>query len=473
MTILLKNVIIYASKWRDWIMFTYIKLKNFKSFKNVEINLQEKKNMPKPLAVINGGNGSGKTTISQAFLALHRTMQTMQVKGMLKDILDENLTPPEDIPFKPEVVLQILKSRLAMNGIESIIEEYKMINSDDNLSLEYEFNIEGGSGSYYIEMDSSSIVKERLEYKVNKNRGCFFSIEDDEVYINEKIFETKEFYDLICNQVEMYWGKHTLLSILYFEMGDKSDTYINSNISINLMKVMMAFENINFKVPRAADGERLSVSSENEILRNLEHGVIEKKNKDKLDEVEKLLNKFFKALLNDVIKAYYKRTAKKTKIQYDLYLRKKIEDYEYDIDFQLESNGTKEILDLLPYLVSAVSGNCVIIDEYGMGVHDLLSAKLLEAIAPQIKGQLIVTTHNTLLMDYASDNNKIEPEALYFILNNKTFKKSVKCVTEIEGRLHPNYNYRNRYFTNKLYKYYLPDICTDEINLEELAELYR
>lgn len=473
MTILLKNVIIYASKWRDWIMFTYIKLKNFKSFKNVEINLQEKKNMPKPLAVIYGVNGSGKTTISQAFLALHRTMQTMQVKGMLKDILDENLTPPEDIPFKPEVVLQILKSRLAMNGIESIIEEYKMINSDDNLSLEYEFNIEGGSGSYYIEMDSSSIVKERLEYKVNKNRGCFFSIEDDEVYINEKIFETKEFYDLICNQVEMYWGKHTLLSILYFEMGDKSDTYINSNISINLMKVMMAFENINFKVPRAADGERLSVSSENEILRNLEHGVIEKKNKDKLDEVEKLLNKFFKALLNDVIKAYYKRTAKKTKIQYDLYLRKKIEDYEYDIDFQLESNGTKEILDLLPYLVSAVSGNCVIIDEYGMGVHDLLSAKLLEAIAPQIKGQLIVTTHNTLLMDYASDNNKIEPEALYFILNNKTFKKSVKCVTEIEGRLHPNYNYRNRYFTNKLYKYYLPDICTDEINLEELAELYR
>ena len=101
MTILLKNVIIYASKWRDWIMFTYIKLKNFKSFKNVEINLQEKKNMPKPLAVIYGVNGSGKTTISQAFLALHRTIQTMQVKGMLKDILDENLTPPEDIPFKP------------------------------------------------------------------------------------------------------------------------------------------------------------------------------------------------------------------------------------------------------------------------------------------------------------------------------------------------------------------------------------
>lgn len=453
-------------------MFTYIRLKNFKSFKKVEVDLQAKKAMPKPLAIVYGINGSGKTTLSQAFLALRRTMETMQVKGMLKDLLDEKFKPPEEFPLKPEVMLQYLKSRLSVNGIESIIEEYKMINSDDNLSLEYEFNIEGGSGSYYIEMNVSSIVKERLEYRVNKNRGCFFEIQDDEIYINEKLFETKEFYELIYNQVEMYWGKHTLLSILYFEMGDKSDTYINSNISANLMKVMMAFENINFKVPSAEDGERLVLNSDNAILGQLEGGVIDKKNKDKLDEVEKLLNYFLKSLFNDVVKAYYKKSFKKTKIKFNLYLRKKIEEYEYDIDFQLESNGTKEILELLPYLIAAISGSCVIIDEYGIGVHDLLSAKLLEKIAPQIKGQLIVTTHNTLLMEVASDNEKIEAEALYYILNHRTFKKSIKCVTEIEDRLHPNYNYRNRYYTNKLYKDYLPDISTD-INLEELAKLYK
>ena len=64
---------------------------------------------------------------------------------------------------------------------------------------------------------------------------------------------------------------------------------------------------------------------------------------------------------------------------------------------------------------------------------------MLAAIGEQIKGQLIITTHNTLLMDCAGVN----PEALYFIMNDKTFRKSVKCVTEIEDRLHPNYNYRN------------------------------
>ena len=449
-------------------MFTNIKLKYFKSFKNVEINLQSKKGEYKPLAIIYGENGIGKTTISQAFLALERTMQTMQVKGMLKDLLDEKFTPPEDFPLKPDVMLRILKSKLSVNGIESIIDEYKMINSDENMSLEYEFNIGGGSGSYYVEMDSFSVVKERLEYKLNKNRGCYFSIEDDDIYINEKIFESKEFYELIKSQVGMYWGKHTLLSILYFEMGDKSDTYINSNISINLMNLMTAFEKINFRIPRASDGQSLALNAENEILGHLVSGVIEKKNKDKLDEVENLLNQFFKSMFNDVVKAFYKKSSKKNEIRYDLFLRKRIENYEYDIDFQLESNGTQEIIDLLPYLVSAVSGSCVIIDEYGIGVHDLLATKLLASIGHQIKGQLILTTHNTLLMDYA----EVNPDALYFIMNDKTFKKSVKCVTEIEERLHPNYNYRKRYFTNVLYEDALPDLKNNNINLEEFARLY-
>lgn len=448
-------------------MFTNIKLKNFKSFKNVEINLQSKKGEYKPLVIIYGENGSGKTTISQAFLALKRTMETMQVKGMLKDLLDEKFTPPEDFPLKPDVMLKILKSRLSVNGIESLIEEYKMINSDENLSLEYEFNIDGGSGCYYVEMDSFSIVKERLEYRLNKNRGCYFNIEDDEVYINEKIFESQEFYDLINSQVGMYWGKHTLLSILYFEMSDKSDTYINSNISINLMKVMTAFENINFRIPRASDGQSLALDAENEILGHLVSGVIEKKNQDKLEEVERLLNQFFKSVFSDVVNAFYKKSNKNNEVRYDLYLRKRIEDQEFDIDFQLESNGTQEIIGLLPYLVSAVSGSCVIVDEYGIGIHDLLATKLLASVGRQIKGQLILTTHNTLLMDYA----ELNPDALYFIMNNKTFKKSVKCVTEIEERLHPNYNYRKRYFTNKLYKDALPDL-ENKISLEELARLY-
>ena len=63
-------------------MFTCIKMKNFKSFKNVTIDFSKKKNKTKSLATIYGINGSGKTTIAQAYYLLKRTIETMQIRGM-------------------------------------------------------------------------------------------------------------------------------------------------------------------------------------------------------------------------------------------------------------------------------------------------------------------------------------------------------------------------------------------------------
>jgi AAA15 family ATPase/GTPase len=120
---------------------------------------------------------------------------------------------------------------------------------------------------------------------------------------------------------------------------------------------------------------------------------------------------------------------------------------------------------MLPYLMLAITGKCVIIDEFSNGIHDLMAAKLMKAVSNNIKGQLIITTHNTLLMDHSN----IKPDALYFIFNESA-GKTVKCVTEIEDRLHPNYNYRNRYFNNELYVDSLPK--NTEFDFSEFAKLY-
>lgn len=447
-------------------MFTYLKLKNFKSFRDVAIDLQSKKNDPKSLAIIYGANGSGKSTIARAFLTLKKTIETMQVRDMLKSLLDDKYTPPEDVPFKPEIVLNLIKSKLANNTIEKIIDECKMIDSLEPMSLEYGFSISGNTGAYYMEMDNSNIIRERLEYKINKNRGCYFDIEEDKIEINDKIFESKAFLDDMKKQLQMYWGKHSFLSILLYEMGEKSASYIDSNFSMNLTNVLMEFQNINFKLKKAYEDENASLSLD-DILGNLEGGIIEKSEEAKLNKIERLINNFFVTLFDDVNKAYYKKIDNKGKIRYSLYLNKQIENHKYDIDFRYESSGTQEILDMLPYLMLAISGKCVVIDEYGNGVHDLLATKLLKAVTKEMKGQLIITTHNTLIMDQAD----IKPESLYFIMNDKSLSKSVRCITDIEGRLHPNYNYRNRYFNNELYADGLPQIDT-ELDFEDLAKLY-
>ena len=45
-------------------MFTYVRLKNFKSFGDVTFDLQDKHGKPKKLTIVYGENGIGKSNLS-------------------------------------------------------------------------------------------------------------------------------------------------------------------------------------------------------------------------------------------------------------------------------------------------------------------------------------------------------------------------------------------------------------------------
>lgn len=440
-------------------MFTYLSLKNFKSFKDITINLQHKKDAYKQLVAVYGANGSGKSTLVEAFLALRKTMGTLRIREMLFDLLN-NSDISED-GLNQDFMLDFIKARLSNSTLEKMIEENKMIGSNEPMVLEYGFVLDGVPGSYLMEFDNSNLIRERLEYKILKNRGCCFEIDEDKVEINSNIFVSLDFLEEIRKRVKMYWGKHSFLSILQYEMEEKSAAYIDSNISPNLMSVMVAFNDISYKTPTVKD---MGATYSSRILENLVSGIIEHSEEKILNRIERVLNNFIVTLFDDVNKAFYRREDQDGKLKYSLFLNKKIDNRDFDIDFKLESTGTKEILNLLPLLIQAINGKCVIIDEFGNGIHDLLAARIIQAVAKEMKGQLILTTHNTMIMECAD----IRPETLYFIFNESTGKK-VKCVAEIEERLHPNYNYRNRYFNNELYADGLPKNV--ELNFGELSKM--
>ena len=90
-------------------------------------------------------------------------------------------------------------------------------------------------------------------------------------------------------------------------------------------------------------------------------------------------------------------------------------------------------------------GGIVIIDEADSGIHDLLFKKLLVEVQPLIQGQLIMTTHNTTLMetDFARD-------AVYILSEDNTGHKIIQCVSNYKKRTYVNNNIRNRYL-NKDY----------------------
>lgn len=131
---------------------------------------------------------------------------------------------------------------------------------------------------------------------------------------------------------------------------------------------------------------------------------------------------------------------KDNNIYYQLMQKKIIAGQERDIEFSMESTGTQSLLQLLPFMLVVVKGSVAVIDEFDTGVHDLLVKKLVQSLYMNLSGQLIVTTHNTLLME-----SGIPKECIYVINELEQGHKEIQCITYYDNKIHINTNIRNQY----------------------------
>ena len=291
-------------------------------------------------------------------------------------------------------------------------------------------------------MDNEEIVSERLEYVANKNQTYFFDINRSNIKINTNIFIDKNYYNEFIELLDKYWGKHSFLSILSYEIEDKKNGYINKRISKNLYNILVYLKTICTKIKGGNHSEFGIIGTKHNFIYNLEEGKIPIKYEKELNKNEYLLNEIFTTLYTDFKKVYYKKTIEDNNITYKLYSKKMIYGKIMDVDFSLESTGTQNILALIPYLISACEGQTVIIDELDTGIHDLLVKNLLECITKYVKGQLIITTHNTMLIDSSIPNEDI----YVFNANSKAFKELI-AITDFDGRIHKNNNPRKKYLS--------------------------
>lgn len=433
-------------------MFTYIRLKNFKSLVNFEVNFEKKKNEPKKAIIIYGENGSGKSNFVSAFYTLYQSMQTLSLRKKIKTLLDDEEKSDDDISF--------LKFMLrTSNDTEMIIKDCKTISSTENMEMQFDFVIEGKCGSYLLVYDDQEIVEEKLSYVLNKNKCLLFDLTKNKKMVNKKIFLNEKYASKINDYILQYEGKHTLLSILVNESEEKSKKYINNNIHESLNEVLSFFKKVSVKVKNGT-GERGKVMISHSMMSQLESGTIRLKNEDELKNTEEVLNDFFTHLYTDIKEVFYKTKNEDDKIKFKLYFKKNLYGKIVEVPYHLESTGTQHLLKLLPYLLMAVEGNVVVIDELDTGIHDLLVNKILNDIIPSIKGQLIITTHNTMLLD-----SNISPEYIYTFLLDRDANKELVAITEFENRTHPNLNYRNRYLKGMYGGIpHMNDIDFDELN---------
>lgn len=414
-------------------MFTKIRLRNYKSLVDLEVDLLGTKNQPKPIILIYGENGVGKSNFASSFLTLAESLQTMSAWKTLRKFMEKNI---EEIPV--ESILKMVSKNL--QDTESIIKSCRTINAEGNMELEFGFVINGKAGNYILEYDDTKLVHERLDYALNKNKTNLYDITLGMIKINEKIFLDNEYAKDFRDLLVKYRGRHSFLSILVSEMEEKAEGYVQEKAAKGLFDILTSFMCMSLRVKTGNGGMKGRMGITHQILGHLKKGEIDFSEEPELDQAQELLNEFFSQAYSDIKEVYYKKENKENKIKYELMFRKLIYGKVIDISARSESTGTLHLLEILPFLLMGVEGEIVVIDELDAGIHDLLVDNILTNVMDSIRGQLIITTHNTMLLE-----TEIDPSYVYTFLVDRDAKKSLVPITAFEERAHPNLNYRNRY----------------------------
>lgn len=419
-------------------MFSYLKLENFKSFKKIEIDFRGKKRVPKNMIFIYGENGAGKSNLVYAFQFLRETMSTLNFQNKLSNWLEniknessENTLLLENISRSPFYL---------QNNLNKIKENAAMIGSTDDMIVELGFYLNKKEGIYKL-VFGDSLKEESLYYQLDKNRGFMFKLTDEKKVLSKKVFFDSEYHDYLIDSIEKYWGKHTFLSILDNEIQEKNYAYLQKRVDSNFFKVMDFFMQHSIKCKSGKYGETGIIGTKYKALLDLEKGKISLKEGEQLLKKEKLIRSFLTSFYSDIKDVYYdkKIDSENKTIEYKLYLKKIIGGELRDIDFSLESTGTQNLLDILLPLVESSTGNTSIIDEADAGIHDILFNAVIESISDSIEGQLIVTTHNTTLLE------RLNKENIYFILVDDKGNKEIVNVNNFDERTQATHNIRERY----------------------------
>lgn len=435
------------------IMFTGITLKNYKSLIDFTVDLTGRKGITKHLVLVYGENGIGKTTFVNAFCTLYQLLNTRVIKDKILYMLEPK---GEDWDYTRRFLLE-------SSDISYIIKDCKTSDSIDNMSLKYEFSINNKNCNYYIETDNSRVVREKMDFAINKNMVNIFDISDENIYLVSSLFNDEAYFDEIKNNILKFWGKHTFLSLLAFEIEDKNSDYIEKVFSTYIRTILTFLFKVSIKYNKLNWSEFNLLGSKYNLLLDYESNSIPRIDENKLDRAEELLTKYFGYFDKRIVRALYKREYSDKKINYSLYFEKNICGRILPISIFEESTGIQNLLGLLPFILSAIEGNVIIVDEFDNGIHDLLTEKIILELLKgvEFRGQIIITTHNTRLMESNISND------LLYILKYAGDKKVLKPITSII-KLQKNNNVRKVYNSGDLGG--IPDVDLKGMS-KELKEL--
>lgn len=417
-------------------MFTYIKLKNYLSFGDVVFNFKQSANEIKNFVAIYGENGSGKSNFVDSIDFLHHTLTSFD---RIKSIEELSQIVNNSANGTPNSILDQI---MLESNTEQYFLSHKMIDNPYNAEVEFGFLLDDYEGFYRI-VFSDRILNESLYYFTGKQRGYLFDISSDGNIIKSKfwskLFTEENAKEETIVQMNKYWGKHSFLGIIVHQINEQNESYTRKSISEYLLKIIdMFFDTSVFKKKSRNFNINISNRKPIDVLNNLESGKIEIRQLKVLEKSEKILNDFFSQTYADIKEVFYETKALDDgSIYYELFVKKMISGKIRQISFKNESAGTQQVLSIARILLGLFCGTTVVYDEIDNGIHDVLLCNIISSLKSEMSGQLIITTHNTLLLE------EIEPKNAYVICVDYLGNKQAKCLSDFS--IQNNNNARIKY----------------------------
>lgn len=415
-------------------MFTYIRLKNFMSFREVVFDLRNGYKGAKNFVAVYGENGSGKSNFVYSVNLLRQSIDSFTFSANMEEV--KEYIREKELPKK------LIEKLIRTADILRTTDGCRMTECDEETSVEYGFQT-GGHEGYYILSFAEKFVYEKLYYFTGKQRGTLFEIKtvDGKIMLSfsGKLFVDSKVEEELRDEIDKFWGKHTFLSILNKERGEKNEEYIKTKYLSYVFDIIDMLERTTVYCKKSSSfGSEIRAKEPNNILERLDKGKTQIANESVLNRTENILKDFFTQAYADIKDVFYEREYQGKDVIYKLYLKKMIGGKIRTIGFEDESAGTQHVLEIVRSLLGAFCGVTVVYDEIDNGIHDLLLKNIMESMKDDITGQLIITTHNTYLLE------SMDIKSVYLITVDYQGDKEVKCLDQyprIQGTNNPRVMY--------------------------------
>lgn len=364
-------------------MFSRVTLKNFRCFLKTEINFKNRKGTVKPVVLLVGDNGTGKSALISSFIYL---------KELTEGYLVSCLADKE--------AKTVFNSGTICFDLSQKVDEVRTIGVKGNVETTYEFVVRGNSYRYELVFDENNVlILERLSKKQRQSMIVLLEMTLDRFNLGKGLLK-KQQKDYLNQGMINQWGTYTLLSMLLGLNHLQKPGFKNKQLSHALLAILQFISDLRIQSNDYDYDYQKRFNIIHDKALHVFKGVALAQSNDisYLKLTEPALKSVIKWLCPTISDVAYEYEQDFEFIRYQLYVTTIIGGKPVRMPIQQASTGVKNVTKMIDAFFAGFQGKTIIIDDIDDGLHIFTIQDIISGIA-NATGQVIFSFHSIEALD--------------------------------------------------------------------------